>query len=156
MLLINTIYTVAPSMLSLPGSTYAKMCQASGNGILYSNPRQINTFTIVACDKMGNQKTQVVINLRPVRRCGYGKWNQERRGFVLPIDNGDGTYTCKYNVDVESARKMVRPSVTIHVRIDDGSHFSAQSLERFRVMNDSLATVWMGLRMWSTMNMICQ
>ena len=114
------------------------MCQASGNGVLYSNPRQVNTFTIVACDKMGNRKdTGGDKFFVQYEGAAIANGTRNEEGFVLPIDNGDGTYTCKYNVDVETARKMVRPSVTINVRIDDGSHFSAESLERFRMMNNS-------------------
>eukprot|EP00944_MAST-04C_sp_MAST-4C-sp1_P012609 g12609.t1 len=132
------IYGSPFHVVALPGSTYAKMCQASGNGILYSNPRQVNTFTIVACDKMGNRKdTGGDKFFVQYEGAAIANGTRNEEGFVLPIDNGDGTYTCKYNVDVETARKMVRPSVTINVRIDDGSHFSAESLERFRMMNNS-------------------
>ena len=131
------IYGSPFHVVALPGSIYAKMCGATGNGIAFANPRNINTFTIEARDKMGNRKDtggdQFFVQYEGAA-IANGTKNEE--GFILPIDNGDGTYTCKYNVDVEAARKMVRPFVTINVRIDDGSHFSQGSLDRFRVMSN--------------------
>ena len=52
----------SPFVVVLPGSTYAKMCQASGNGILYSNPRQVNTLALLRATKWAIVKTQVEIS----------------------------------------------------------------------------------------------
>ncbi len=130
------IYGSPFHVVALPGNTYAKMCKATGNGVLFSNPRQLNTFTIEACDKMGNRKDvggdQFYVEYEGP---AIANGTKSEKGFALPIDNGDGTYTCKYSVDVEAARNMVRPFVSINVRIDDGSHFSQSTLDRFRMMS---------------------
>ena len=123
------IYGSPFHLVSVAGNTYAKMSTATGAGILFANPRVTNSFIIEARDKMGNLRTeggdQFFVEYEGA---GIGSGTKDESGFIMPIDNGDGTYTCHYNVDLEVANKMFRPTVSISIRIDDGSHFQPGSM----------------------------
>ena len=125
------IYGSPFHLVALPGETFAKMSIASGPGILFANPRAVNTFTIEARDKMGNQRGKGG-DAFFVEYVGAAIGNGEQVGeenLFRPTDNGDGTYTCQYNVDIEKSRTMLRPNIEINIRIDDGSHFQTSTLD---------------------------
>ena len=123
-----------------------------------AHPHQLNTFTIEGRDRLGNTRSDtsakpdgttdefIVGIIGPAiveggtiemeMDDGYTSW----RGGV--IDNNNGTYTVNYRVDAQKAINTMTP-LEIYIKIDDGTMFNSETLDRYEVWGQELHDEYM-------------
>jgi len=127
------IYGSPFTMVAVPGSVHAKCCKAEGYGVQLANWEELNTVTVKTYDRLNTPLTKGGLAEKFLITFDEDNADSPASLTDLVTDNGDGSYTFQYRIDQN--KLTGQRSVSIEIKIDDGSAFGEDTLEKVRMNN---------------------